>query len=561
MKSIKPTKSKKTIIKLMLILVLALFIRFIFLDKIPVGINDDELHFVLKAKSFFYGETLSFDEMSSVVFSPIIGILPLNLVTAKLPYVITSVLSIILLYLIVKKITKNTNLSLFIVLAASLNPWSIYTARTSFDAPVALLFFLLSLYLMLKNNRLSILLSIPIGFLAFNSYIGTKVIYFPYIFISAFYCWKFVNKKFGIYYLATIIFALIITLNFAVSLSHQSVGRRLSELWTPSSPKIAAIVNDERRESLSPAITLFTNKYTIYFRETFEKYLNNFSPNVLFLTGDAAFTGSLWIHGYFYYFDIILIILGVLFLFQKHRSFLLFITSFILLSPIPEAIRGDPIPAYVFHSSLQYPFLFILVGAGIFYFFQIFKSKLIRIGFILLYLLSFANFLNIYFLKAPIYQSESFVFSHRLVSKYLSMENQNNREIYFLTNQPELMFRSFLFYTNNFNRQNFPLIQSAYVQSNDSYSFEHVHFINNKNLLPKNQDYTLITNPNSFSIQNFDNTIYIKRFSDAGNLLTIQNGTICNNIKSDSFPKNIKISQLKIENINYETFCTKFISQ
>lgn len=556
----KSTKSKKPIIKLILILIFALFIRFIFLDKIPVGINDDELHFVLKAKSFFYGQTISFDEMSSVIFSPIIGLLPLNLVTARLPYIVTSVLSIILLYLIVKKITKNTNLSIFVVVAASLNPWSIYTARTSFDAPVALLFFLLSLYLMLKDNKFSILLSIPIGFLAFHSYIGTKVIYFPFIFISAIYCWKFINKKFGIYYLATIIFSLIITLNFAISLSHQSVGRRLSELWTPSSPKIAAIVNDERRESLNPTITLFTNKYTIYFREAFEKYLNNFSPNVMFLNGDAAFTGSLWIHGYFYYLDIILIILGMFFLFQRYRSFFLLITSFILLSPIPEAIRGDSIPAYVFHSSLQYPFLFILVGAGLFYFFQIFKSKLIRIGFIFLYLLSFANFLNIYFLKAPVYQSESFVLSYRLISKYLSFESKNNKEIYFLTHQTEPIYHSFLFYTNSLNRKNLDFIKDEYNKKDGTFNFKNIHFINETSHLPKDKNYVLIYDVNQFNFDNL-NKIYINQIASNNKIFAISNGSTCQNIQTKSFVSNFNISDLEIEKMNENYFCTKFISQ
>ncbi len=556
----KSTKSKKPIIKLILILIFALFIRFIFLDKIPVGINDDELHFVLKAKSFFYGQTISFDEMSSVIFSPIIGLLPLNLVTARLPYIVTSVLSIILLYLIVKKITKNTNLSIFVVVATSLNPWSIYTARTSFDAPVALLFFLLSLYLMLKDNKFSILLSIPIGFLAFHSYIGTKVIYFPFIFISAIYCWKFINKKFGIYYLATIIFSLIITLNFAISLSHQSVGRRLSELWTPSSPKIAAIVNDERRESLNPTITLFTNKYTIYFREAFEKYLNNFSPNVMFLNGDAAFTGSLWIHGYFYYLDIILIILGMFFLFQRYRSFFLLITSFILLSPIPEAIRGDSIPAYVFHSSLQYPFLFILVGAGLFYFFQIFKSKLIRIGFIFLYLLSFANFLNIYFLKAPVYQSESFVLSYRLISKYLSFESKNNKEIYFLTHQTEPIYHSFLFYTNSLNRKNLDFIKDEYNKKDGTFNFKNIHFINETSHLPKDKNYVLIYDVNQFNFDNL-NKIYINQIASNNKIFAISNGSTCQNIQTKSFVSNFNISDLEIEKMNENYFCTKFISQ
>lgn len=407
------------------VLILSLFIRLILIDRIPIGINNDELHFIFKAKSFFYGSHLTFDEISSTIFAPIIGILPQNLFTAKLPYVFTSVLSIFLIYLIVNKITKNKKIAFLVSLVACLNPWSIYTGRTAFDAPIAIFFFLLTLYLMMSSKRLFVLFSTISGYLAFNSYIGTKVIYCPFILISSYYSWKFINKKFGKYYLITAIFSIIITASFIFSLyDPSSVGHRLSELWTPNSPKITSIVNNERRESLRPALSLFTNKYTIYFRETFKKYLNNFSPNVLFLSGDSTFTGSLWIHGYFYYIDILLIILGTVFLFKNYRHFLFFISSLIFLSPIPEAIRSDSIPAYVFHSSFQYPFLFILIGSGIFYIYKLLPNKIYKYLFIFIYLLSFINFLNVYLLKSPMFQPESFVFSRRVISKYISLETK-----------------------------------------------------------------------------------------------------------------------------------------
>ena len=48
---------KPKIYLLTLILLLSAIVRLIFLNKIPTGINNDELHFVLNAKSIFYGFT------------------------------------------------------------------------------------------------------------------------------------------------------------------------------------------------------------------------------------------------------------------------------------------------------------------------------------------------------------------------------------------------------------------------------------------------------------------------------------------------------------------------
>lgn len=555
-------KKSNKILGIILILILSLFLRLFLLDRIPIGINNDELHFVLNAKNFFYGAPVSFDEASSAVFAPIIGLLPLNLFTARLPYVIISVLSILLLYLIVKKLTKNQQLALLVALIACLNPWAIYTARTSFDAPIAIFFFLLSLYLMLNSKPLLILSSTLSGFLAFNSYIGTKIIYLPFILISSFFCWKFVNKKLGKYYLFTAVFSVLITANFVFSLSNpSSVGHRLSELWTPNSPKIASLVNDERRTSLRPALSFFTNKYTLYFRETFQKYLNNFSPSVLFLNGDPAFTGSLWIHGYFYYFDLLLIILGVVFLYTNYRHFLFFISSFILLSPIPEAIRSDSIPAYVFHSSLQYPFLFILIGAGAFYILKLLPKKIFKTAFVFLYLLSFLNFLNIYFLKSPVYQPESFVFSRRIISRYLALENQNKREVYFLTQEPEFMFRTFLFYNNFLTRKNFQSIQTEYSNSGNFFTFQQIHFTNDKNLLPSGTNYTLIFDTNNYTFNDSENKLYVSRISDAGKIFSIYRGISCQNSQLENFVHNINFNDLKIEKMDENYFCSKFITQ
>lgn len=542
---------KKTKIYLALILLLAFFLRVAFLDRVPVGINDDELHFVLNSKSIFYGNKPSFSEISSLIFAPVIGPLPTNLLTAKLPYAIVGVLSVFLIYLITLKLTKNINLSLAVSLIASINPWSIYTSRTAFDAPIAIFFFLLCPYLMTLSKPKYILLSIIPGFLAFNSYIGTRIIYFPFVLISSFYLWKFFNKKFRKYYILVSIFSFLITLNFVVSLPSQSIGSRISELWTPNSQKIISQVNDERRQSLQPPITLLTNKYTIYFRNFFEKYLNNFSPSVLFLNGDQTFTGSLWVHGYFYYIDILLIFFGIIILYRNYRPFLFFDLSLILLSPIPEAIRSDSIPAYVFHSSFQYPFILILIGAGIYFIFKSIHQKIFKILFVLIYLLSLLNFLNIYFFRSPVYQPESFAFSRRVVSKYLSLESKNNREVYFLTRQPELMYRSYIFYSNSFSNN---------LSKTNPYIINRIHFIDNQNSLPADKNYTLIFDTDNYTFEDSGSKLYISRLSDAGKIYSIYRGTSCQNMRLGTYTHDLNISDLKVEKLDTNRFCLKFIT-
>ncbi|MDD2224588.1 MAG: hypothetical protein PHP97_00285 [Candidatus Shapirobacteria bacterium] len=560
---------KKRLIILCLIILFSGIIRLVFLERIPSGINDDELHFVLNAKSIFYGfsniegntNPFQLGEVSSLIFAPIIGILPTNLFTARLPYVLIGCISIVLIYLITFKITKNFSLAIISTLVAAINPWSIYVSRTSFDAPIAIFFYLLTFYLLTSKKPKYIYLSIITAFLAFNSYIGTKILLFPFITISSYFLWKFNNKN-GQHYLIAVLASLLITLNFIITLPSQSVGNRVSELATPNSPQIVNQVNLERQQSIQskPLNYLLTNKYTAYLKNFNQKYLYNFSTDILFLEGDHAATGSLWKMGYFYYIDAFLIITGIIFLYIKNRNFLILISLFILLSPIPEAIRSDTIPSYIFHSSFQYPFLFILIAAGILLFWQIFSNKYLRFSLVLIYLLSFINFIDIYFFKSPIYQPESFSFSHRVISNYLKLENNKNREIYVLTREPEVLFRSYLFFTNSYQKNNFDLVKNIYSQSRDNISFNQIHFINNNKYLPSGNNYTLIFDTDNFTFDEKESKLYISRLSDAGRIFSIYRGSTCKSLNLVTYPNNISIKDLNIEKLNEKTFCERFIT-
>jgi 4-amino-4-deoxy-L-arabinose transferase-like glycosyltransferase len=552
------------------IILLSLVLRLLFLNIIPVGINNDELHFVMNAKSIFYGfsniegtiNPFKLSEVSSFIFAPVIGPLPNNLFTARLPYALIGSLSVALIYLITLRLSKNPNLALISALVAAINPWGVYVSRTSFDPPVAIFFYLLTIYLLSLTKPKYLLLSIVTGFLAFYSYIGTKVIYFPIITISSYFLWKFNHQKNRRLYLIVVAFSFLLTLNFALSLSSQLVGDRISEIQTPNSQTIKDQVNLERRQSLQIPIIkeALTNKYTVYLNNFIQKYLYNFSTDILFLNGDHAFTGSLWRHGYFYYIDALFVLLGLIYLYTSYPKFLALLASLILLSPIPEAIRASTALSYVFHSSFQFPLLCIIIAAGILFFWQLLSHKFLKLAFVLVYLLSFVNFFDIYFFKAPIYQPEAFVFSQRLLSKYLNLESQHDREIYVLTQEPEVLFRSYLFYTNYYQKDKYSLIKNIYAQSTNSFTLDNLHFINHQQYLPNGDNFTLIYQSVHFSLQKEKSTLYISNLADAGNIYTINRGLTCQDSAFSTYPNNIGLKDLNLDKISETDFCQKYIS-
>jgi hypothetical protein len=564
---------------LIAILLVASFFRLIFLDRIPTGITNDEIHFILNAKAVFYKFTdmsgrwfpLSFktipnETSSEIIFpliSPIIGPLPTNLFTARLPFIVVGIITVYLIYLLTLNLFKLPVLALLASLVAALNPWSIYVSRTSFDASFSIMFFLLCLLLMTSPKPKYILLSIVPGILGFYSYIGNKIIYFPLVLFSSFFiCRYFQKNKYLKQYIIVTLISFLISLNFAISLIRNPIGLRTSELWTPSSPKITDQVILEKNQSLqNPLKPLLTNKYIVYSRNFIEKYLYSFSTDILFLNGDHTFMVSLWKHGYFYYIDFILIIFGIIYLFKLNPKFLYFIFILISLSPIPEAIRSDKIPAYAFHSSFQYPFFYILISAGFIFLWLQLNCRILKIFFILLYFLSVVNFVDIYFFKYPVYQPEGFNFSRRIISKFVDLESKSTKSIFVLTPEPNTFFRAYLFYTNSYTFSKFETVKQIYARSRDDISFNNIHFINDPKLLPDKQNYTLIVDSTiSIPIQD-GSKLAIKRLSDAGDIFYIYRGLTCQNIFMDYFVHNLNIFDLSVEKMNEKTFCNKFISR
>lgn len=560
---------KLKLLTISLIVIFSAIIRLIFLSVIPSGINNDELHFVMNAKSIFYGFTniegnlnpLKLGEVSSFIFSPIIGPFPSNLFTARLPYALIGCLSVVLIYLITNKLTGNISLAIISALVVSINPWAIYVSRTSFDAPVAIFLYLLTIYLLSFPKNIYFLLSAFTGILAFNAYIGTKVIYFPLIVFSSYFLWKFNHQKKSKQYLAVTIFSLLITINFIAGLSKNIVASRINEIQTPNSQTIKDQVNLERRQSLQIPIIrkLLTNKYTVYIKNFTKKYLYNFSTDIFFINGDHAATGSLWMHGYFYYFDFILIILGIIYLYLNHTNFLIFLSGLVLLSPIPEAIRSDTLPAYVFHSSFQFYYICIFIAAGIIFLWKLFPKKLFRSTIIFMYFLSFFNFIDIYFFKSPIYQPEAFKFSQHVLAKYIILETEKNREIFVLTREPEVIFRSYLFYTNFYKRNKYELIKNIYAQSKDVFILNNIHFINHIKYLPNEKNFSLIYETNNFDFIK-DKLLYISNLSDAGNIYSIDRGFSCQNLVLSTYPNNINLTNLNIDKLSEKDFCEKYIT-
>lgn len=559
---------KKRISIIIILFLLSLFTRTFWLDRFPTGITNDELHFVLNAKAVFYGFTdmsgqwnpLSLTtipdnqsaELTSPFLAPFLGPISLNLFNTRLVFAFISSFFVIVIYLIGFEI--NPLIGLISGLLTIINPWFFYMGRTAFDMPIAMFFLTLSFYLLLKLKNNWLYLSLISILLGFYTYIGTKVIFIPYIFLVIYFCWQKNKHKNITQYITITFICLIATLHYVYIIFNGP--SRLGELITPFNQQITNSVEIERNQS-SPSILnrFFINRYTLYSYFFTQKYLNSFSPDLMFLKGDETYLLSFWKHGYFYYLDLLFLGIGAYYLFRHHKSYFFVFVTAILLSPIPEAIRKDTIPAYSFHSCLQYPFLIIIISAGIYKSINRFHKLIFPI--VLIYLILFLDLFNLYFFRYPVYQPEGFSFSNRLISKYIIYERNLNKDITVVTNEPSNLFRQYLFYSKKYSQENFESIKDIYQNNRKDISFDHIRFTSEKVESISQTNMVYITQTNLHQL--YQPHLSIRHFISGLEMYSIYNSTLCPPKQHPKIPQ-ISIDDFDIDRLSIKDYCFKFIS-
>jgi len=549
------------------VILIALFFRIIFLDRIPTGVSNDEIDYLLNAKSVFLtGSDISHTwnpltfttpkssfpqaEIAPLLTFLFVGMFPFSLLMSKLIYVLFSVGIVILIYLITKNLIGEKE-AVVSGLVASCNPWLIFFGRSAYDTTLAVFFFLLGFYTLLIAKKWYILLSLPVFFIGFYAYIGAKLLLLPFVFVITTFAW-YSNKMYKKQYIILFTLCTALLIFYISSIMHTS-GTRVNELASPNMDSIASSVNFERRLSIhTPLITIFSNKYVIFGKYALDKYFNTFSPNFLFISGDGKEQFTLWTHGVFYYLDGLFLLIGLAVLFSNNKKVLSVLSALVIIVPIPS-ILSTVGTSYAIRSMLLAPLFVIFIAVGISYVIKSFRFSYIVIC--IVYLILIFNFVNTYFLRNPIYNSESFNFSARVLAKYLSFQSQS---VYVINGNPTTPYKQYLFYNNGLNKNTANKIATDY--KDNSFLIKNIHFITctQFNEIPKE---SVVIYDKCKKVAFSNNDIYISQLSDGGSIYTISNDNICSRYSLNRYPYGITFSDLNVEKLSAQEFCTKFINK
>jgi len=412
--------NKKSLLALVLILFIGFCLRFYRLANLPL--YGDELTMVYDSYSLLRTGKDQLGNFLPLTFKMGAG-RPAGYVYFSIPFVaifgptawgvrFLSFLSglgiIILIYLLGKKLL-NERIGLIASLFTAVSFWDISLSRVGFEAHFALFLALLGVVSLLYSKGrpwLYVIFSLSWG-LSIHTYPVYKLVLFlflPFLFFYVFEDLKFSlkDKKSFLPILISISFGFL-----AVALSLNETFKGFSEERFLSinvfsrkdiRDKITSEVVWERSlVKLPDRIEIFvSNKAFYYSKLLISSYLNNFSPQFLFVSGDNNPRHNLFEFGQMYYADFLLIFLGVLtfaFMMFKTKNFkpFLFVFSWLFIAPLGSFLLLEE---HALRNSFMLPPLLLISALGFYQLFEKRKNILAKVG---LLVVSFSVFSQLVF--------------------------------------------------------------------------------------------------------------------------------------------------------------------
>ena len=606
------------------------FSRLFLLDSVPATIPHDEMVYAIQAKSYVVqGTTLNqqhrpwmispFDSMYAELPASLmaIGYLFSNnpLVGAHLTSALMGISMPFILAWFFHGLWKRKDMAVGIGIVAVFNPLLWQMSRLGYDNWYSLWFYLLGAALMVHSNKKLQWASVLVFGLGFFNYQGFKLLLFPWVVVVFFLkltagasvpTWTVVraallklkhNKaiatnraKLLLPRISVVVFAFALTLFYGIVLlpNQAGVSNRLNSTIFSDSAKIAQLVDLERRQAfVSPLLSVYSNKATITLNFMLNRLANAFDLNLLFLQIEPAVSGfSVWVHGIFYWVEGLLMIIGVIWLFNKpkYRLNVSIILGSIVLLCIPTLINSGS-EWHLLRTLLSYTMMLTLAGVGLTW---VLKRRLTLVLILPFYFFAIGNFTYIYLYRYPVVSLDWGNYHERLVARYVTLlaESQPETKVSVHVSQADYYYWSYLLYSNRLtNDTKDHIAQEALINTKvptQTFTLDNVTFTSGCDVDPATKTIVAETNFQNCqsAVSDFDRArigaqqtatdsasiLKQKSFNsivailDSGEKLYILDDPLCKGKKLKSYVFPTTYADIAVEKLNVDQFCLNWIS-
>jgi len=460
---------------ILIIFLLAVFLRFCQLDKYPVSLFSDEVDLGYQAYSFlktgqdYFGKFLpihfhSFADFRTPLYLysavPTIAIFGLNEWGVRLPAAIFGSLTVLTFYFLVRQLTEKNNLALISAAVLAITPWHLHYSRAGFEITAMLFFLTLGFYLFLKEleKKKGFFLSAIVLGLAFYTYAPVKLFLPLFLTLQIFIFRKEILKTASKKLFVSFTLFLLIVFPMAKSSFFGQGNFRFSYLSIFSDNQVAAEVDRLRLSDASfqkeivpgtkaPFVSyLFHNKAVSWFLKFSGNYLDAFSPGFLFAEGDPNLRHSIP------NFGLLLMIFAPFCLWgfvkaasiPRQNQFWLW---FLLLSPVASSLTNDG-ANHASRLALMMVPLSYFIGLGfekILEAIRLRRQKILFSGLVLVLLvLNLSFYLHNYYRHYPLDSEAEWHFGFKqAIEQVVKIEKDYSRVYFSSSFEPPLIFYLF----------------------------------------------------------------------------------------------------------------------
>lgn len=454
-----------------LILILAFVLRVYRLNEVPPSLFGDEVDVGYQAYSLLttgkdlsgqtlplYLKSLTEYRASLYIYSavPFVGLFGLNEWGVRLPAVFWALLSIGGLFLLTRKLF-SVKVGLIATFLISISPWHLQYSRGSFEVTMLLSFLVFAIYFFLQSFKKGYFLIVSAVLFGLSVYIySTAAVFSPLIILTLLIIYRkeFIKVKklhLGLSFLlitfavlpaflsiftgqATNRFSGISIFTDTVLLDKINLARKNLGYYTP---------DGDFRTSDSLSESIFHNKPTVYLQVFSTNYLKALSFNFLFAEGDINFRHHIHEMGELYYFELILLMLGLWYLvFKGNKQTKLLILVWLVLAPIPASLTADG----GYHATrlfIMLPPLILLNALGLNLIIENLRSRHIKILFtflIVVFIFNTTFYLHRYYEHYPVESWRWWHTGFKEAMVYVKDNQQNYEKVFFNnTYEPSLI--------------------------------------------------------------------------------------------------------------------------
>lgn len=434
---------------LLLITILALFLRVYKIGSYPVSLNWDEVAIGYNAHSLVETQKDEYSQKFPILFKSFndyklpgyiyldalfIKLFGLSETTVRLPSALFGTLAVPIFYLLLKnlfnhsqkaKIAKNQllkNIPLFSALLLAISPWHLQFSRAAFEANVALSLMLTGILFLIISPKFKFfaLISLPTLALSIYFYYSQRLIA-PLIAISFFIIYRSTVTKNLKLYLLSLLISLFVLAPISLYFIKPEGTKRLKEVSITSDESLLKEHVFALSKNPSLVNSMFLNYRVPVIIEFFHNYFSHFSFGFLFFGDDPNPRHKNAIHGNFYYIEIPLILLGIWQLIKlEDKKTKYFIIIWLLLSPLAASLAKET-P----HSLRALPMLPPLIAISALGLASILKNRFLQTSIVFLFTLSLINYLINYFYLYPIKHNTSWAYGYKQLYEKLSKIDGN----------------------------------------------------------------------------------------------------------------------------------------